>query len=127
MELIRQQEFVQAFGYEALPKEHSEETAINVSLNPFEITEEMDIDPESNSILGLRVEFKIVLEKAIVSGDVAQFVQLVGRKVDKIEDFSAEEVDELVHPLFNLIERMTYEITEIALDQPGIQLNFSQG
>lgn len=126
MELIRQQEFVQAFGYEALPKEHSEETAINVSLNPFEITEEMDIDPESNSILGLRVEFKIVLEKAIVSGDVAQFVQLVDRKVDKIEDFSAEEVDELVHPLFNLIERMTYEITEIALDQPGVQLNFSQ-
>ncbi|MGY3766408.1 DUF1149 family protein [Vagococcus vulneris] len=126
MKLERQEEFVQEFSYTALPTEHSEETAINVSLNPFEITEEMEIDPDKNSILGVRIEFKIVLEKALISGEVAQFVQLIDRKVDKIEDLSREEVEELAHPLFLIIERMTYEVTEIALDQPGIELNFAQ-
>lgn len=127
MELIRQQEFVQTYHYDALAQGHSEETSISVSLNPFEITEEMNIDAANNSILGLRVEFKIVLENNIaVSGDVAQFVQTVGRRVDKIEDLTQEEVNTLVRPLFLLIERLTFEVTEIALDKPGVQLNFSQ-
>ena len=127
MELIRQQEFVQTYHYDALAQGHNEETSISVSLNPFEITEEMNIDASNNSILGLRVEFKIVLENNIaVSGDVAQFVQTVGRKVDKIEDLTQEEVNTLVRPLFLLIERLTFEVTEIALDKPGVQLNFSQ-
>ncbi|MGX7024206.1 DUF1149 family protein [Vagococcus hydrophili] len=127
MELIRQQEFVQGFHYDALPEDHTEETAINVSLNPFEIKDEMEIEAETNSILGLRIEFKIVLEKVILSGDVAQFVQVVDRKIDKIEDLTSDEVNELVRPLFVLIERMAFELTEIALDAPGVQLNFSQG
>ena len=35
-----------------------------------------------------------------------------------------EEVDELVAPLFDIVSRMAYEITEIALDEPGVKLNF---
>lgn len=126
MELIRQQEFVQGFHYDALSEDNTEETAINVSLNPFEIKEDMNIDSEKNSILGLRIEFKIILDKVILSGDVAQFVQVVNQKIEKIEDLSSEEVNELVRPLFVLIERMALELTEIALDAPGVQLNFSQ-
>lgn len=125
MNLVRQQEFVQAFHYDALPNEHTEETAINVSLNPFPIEESTTLNPEKDSVLGLRIEFKIVLEKVALSGDVAQFVQLIDRKVDKIEDLSPEEINELVRPLFVLIERLAYEITEISLDEPGVQLNFS--
>ena len=33
-------------------------------------------------------------------------------------------MDELVAPLFDIVKRMAYEITEIALDQPGVKLNF---
>ncbi|MBO0477377.1 DUF1149 family protein [Vagococcus sp. DIV0080] len=126
MELKRQQEFVQSYHYDALPENHTEETAINVGINPFEIKKEMNIDPETNSVLGLRVEFKIVLEKVVLTGDVAQFVQVAGRKIEVVEDLTKEEVNELVKPLFVLIERLTYEVTEIALDAPGVQLNFSQ-
>ncbi|MGO2082640.1 DUF1149 family protein [Vagococcus sp.] len=125
MNLVRQQEFVQSFHYDALPKEHEEETAINVSLNPFPIEEGAPLDPEKDSILGLRIEFKIVLDKMVLNGDVAQFVQLRDQKVEKIEDLSQEEINELVRPLFILIERLAYEVTEIALDAPGVQLNFS--
>lgn len=126
MELVRQKEFVQNFHYDALAKDHKEETAINVSLNPFEITEEMDIDAQNNSVLGLRVEFNIAMDVFKISGDVAQFVQIVGRKIEKIEDLTPDEVNELARPLFVLIERLTYDMTEIALDKPGLQLNFSQ-
>lgn len=127
MEIIRQPEFVQGFHFDALPEAHGEETAINVSINPFEIKEEMKIDAENNSVLGLRIEFKIILDKVKLTGDVAQFVQVANQKIEKIEDLSSEEVNELVRPLFVLIERMAFEITEIALDAPGVQLNFSQG
>lgn len=126
MELRRQKEFVQAFYYEALPQDNTDETRIDVSMNPFEITEEMKLDPENNSVLGLRIEFQIILDKAKVSGDVAQFVQILNRKVDKVEDLTTDEVNELVRPLFSIIERMAFEVTEIALDQPGVKLNFSQ-
>lgn len=126
MELKRQKEFVQAFYYEALPQDNTDETRIDVSMNPFEITEEMKLDPANNSVLGLRIEFQIILDKAKVSGDVAQFVQILNRKVDKVEDLTTDEVNELVRPLFSIIERMAYEVTEIALDQPGVKLNFSQ-
>lgn len=126
MELKRQSDFVQSYHFDALPEDHTEETSINVSINPFEIKEEMNIDAEKDSVLGLRIEFKIILEKVMVTGDVAQFVQIVNRKVENIEDLTKDEVSELVKPLFILIERLTYEVTEIALDKPGVQLNFSQ-
>ena len=35
-----------------------------------------------------------------------------------------EEMSELAAPLFDLLQRLTYEITEIALDQPGVSLEF---
>ncbi|MDN6437821.1 MAG: DUF1149 family protein [Lactococcus sp.] len=33
-------------------------------------------------------------------------------------------MSELAAPLFDLLQRLTYEITEIALDQPGVSLEF---
>jgi len=42
----------------------------------------------------------------------------------KVNDVTQEEVDELVAPLFDIVRRMSYEVTEIALDQPGVKLNF---
>ena len=38
--------------------------------------------------------------------------------------YTKEEVDELVRPLFSIVERLSYEVTEIALDRPGINLEF---
>ena len=31
-----------------------------------------------------------------------------------------------MRPLFSIVERLSYEVTEIALDRPGVQLNFQQ-
>ena len=34
------------------------------------------------------------------------------------------EVEELARPCLNMLNRLTYEVTEIALDLPGINLEF---
>jgi hypothetical protein len=31
----------------------------------------------------------------------------------------------LVEPLFDIVKRLTYEVTEIVTDKPGLQLNFN--
>ena len=35
-----------------------------------------------------------------------------------------DEVEELARPCLNMLNRLTYEVTEIALDLPGINLEF---
>ena len=35
------------------------------------------------------------------------------------------ETDRLVEPLFDIVKRLTYEVTEIVTDKPGLQLNFN--
>ena len=47
-----------------------------------------------------------------------------GRIVDQPSDFSQEEVETLARPSLDMLNRLTYEVTEIALDLPGINLEF---
>ena len=37
---------------------------------------------------------------------------------------SQEEAEALAAPLLDTLQRLTYEVTEIALDRPGINLEF---
>ena len=39
-------------------------------------------------------------------------------------EFEHEEVEELARPCLTMLNRLTYEVTEIALDLPGINLEF---
>ncbi|MDU1741367.1 MAG: DUF1149 family protein, partial [Streptococcus lutetiensis] len=34
------------------------------------------------------------------------------------------EVEYLAAPLLDIVQRLTYEVTEIALDRPGVKLEF---
>ena len=43
---------------------------------------------------------------------------------DEAKDFSQEEAEALAAPLLDTLQRLTYEVTEIALDRPGINLEF---
>ena len=55
----------------------------------------------------MRVIFKIVFDEFAITGGVRQLVTLNGQKVEKVEDLEQSELDELMRPLFSLIERMT--------------------
>ena len=49
----------------------------------------------------------------------------MNRKVNSGEDLTKAETDRLVEPLFDIVKRLTYEVTEIVTDKPGLQLNFN--
>lgn len=123
MELKRQQEVVEDFHYEMRTPEMGEvETNLQVSFSPIQSQDENY--PKENSIIAARLEFRLVFDVYVLSGAVSQINHIINHSIQSQEDISQEEVDELVKPLFNIVQRMAYEITEIALDKPGIQLNF---
>ncbi|MBP1041612.1 DUF1149 family protein [Vagococcus sp. BWB3-3] len=127
MNIIRQPEFVEAFHYDMNTPENETkaETEIRVEVKPFDMSDQPDFPTDVSSVLGLRVIFQIVFEEFAVTGAVRQLVTLSDRKVDNPDDLAQSELDELMRPLFSMIERLTYDVTEIALDRPGVQLNFA--
>lgn len=122
MEIKRQQEVVEAFHYDLRKEDTEVETDLRVGFSPIEPNDENY--PKENTVIVARLEFRLVFDTYVLSGVVSQINHIINRKIDKQEDIVQEEVDELVGPLFNIVQRMAYEITEIALDQPGVQLNF---
>lgn len=122
MEIKRQQEVVEAYHYDMRMPDSEVETELRVSFSPVEYKD--DSYPEENSVIAARLEFRIVFEEYVLSGSISQINHIINRKIEKQEDINQEEVDELVSPLFNIVERLSYEVTEIALDKPGVQLNF---
>ena len=80
---------------------------------------------KQNSIIGARLEFQLVFPEYVLSGRVGQVNHILNRQVRSGEDLSKAETDRLVEPLFDIIKRLTYEVTEIITDKPGLQLNFN--
>lgn len=122
MEIKRQQEVVEAFHYDLRKEDMEVETDLRVGFSPIDPDDENY--PKENTVIVARLDFRLVFDTYVLSGVVSQINHIINRKIEKQEDVAQEEVDELVGPLFNIVQRMAYEITEIALDQPGIQLNF---
>lgn len=124
MEIKRQQELVEAFHYDVRQQSENEDTAteLRVSFSPIEPVDENY--PKENSILAVRLDFRLVFDDYILSGAVSQINHVLNRKIETQADVTQADVDELVLPLFQIVQRLAYEVTEIALDKPGVQLNF---
>lgn len=122
MEIQRQKEVVEAFHYDKRDKTKEIETELKVGFAPLQASDENY--PKENSIIGARLEFRLAFDEYVLSGRVSQVNHIVNQKIEKQEDISQAEVDQLVAPLFDIVKRMAYEITEIALDEPGVKLNF---
>ncbi|MDR0845900.1 MAG: DUF1149 family protein [Lactobacillales bacterium] len=108
------------------------ETNINVSLNPVNIEEEQYA---ADSFFRTRLTFLIlfdaqekengeILPPLAISGAIEQMTRVIDRKIEKQEDLSQDDMNELVAPLFDMARRLTQDVSEIALDIPGIVLNF---
>lgn len=124
MNIVRQPELVEAFHYD-MNQNKKEENEIRVEVSPIDMSDQPNFPAEKGAVLGIRVVFKIVFPEFILSGAVRQLVTVTDRNIKSHEDLTQEEANELVHPLFSIIERLTYEVTEIALDRPGVKLNFA--
>ena len=122
MEIRRQKEVVESFHYDMKPKDQEVETDLKVGFSPLKET--IENYPKEHSIVGARLEFRLVFDTYVLSGSVSQMNHVLNRKIEGQSDVTHEEVDQLVAPLFDIVKRLAYEVTEIALDQPGVKLNF---
>ena len=79
-------------------------------------------EAEQFTSVNLVMHFMNVQEKFVVSGVLSQQVKLTEGIVDNPGDISDEDKRYLAQPLFEMVNRLTYEVTEIAFDAPGIDL-----
>ena len=126
MNLEREKEFVHQFHYDARNLAWEEEngtpeTALNVQ---FQLVDQVENLADTDTAINGLLSFMIVLENLVISGNVGQLSIIRGQVIENKEQLSQEEMSELAAPLFDLLQRLTYEITEIALDQPGVSLEF---
>ena len=122
MKVIRDREYVNSFHFDMrnfkMEEEHgTPKTQYNVEFHLVEKNE-----AEQSTTIILVMHFMNVQEKFVVSGVLSQQVKLTDGIVDKPSDISDEDKRYLAQPLFELVNRLTYEVTEIAFDAPGIDL-----
>ncbi|HEL2110323.1 TPA: DUF1149 family protein [Streptococcus suis] len=124
MEIIRDKEFVNQYHFDARNHEWEKENGIpETKLKvDFQLIEQNKEENKTAMITILR--FMIVLNHFVISGAMSQAVQLPNRYIQEPTEFTDEEKRELVEPLLNILKRMTYEVTEIAFDAPGVNLEF---
>ena len=124
MDIQREKEFVSQYHYDARNFEWEKENGIpetKVDVN-FQL---INRDQEQNTTsLIVILSYMIVFDGVVISGTITQINHLFGRYVNEPSEFSKDEVEELARPCLNMLNRLTYEVTEIALDLPGINLEF---
>ena len=124
MDIQREKEFVSQYHYDARNFEWEKENGIpetKVDVN-FQL---INRDQEQNTTsLIVILSYMIVFDGFVISGTITQIKHLFGRYVNERSEFSKDEVEELARPCLNMLNRLTYEVTEIALDLPGINLEF---
>ena len=124
MELQREKEFVSQYHYDARNLEWEKENGTpetKVDVN-FQLLNQ-DQEGQVTSIVVI-VSFMIVFDAFVISGTISQVNHILGRIVNEPSEFEQDEVEQLAQPSLAVLNRWTYEVTEIALDLPGINLEF---
>ncbi len=124
LDLVREKEFVSQYHYDARNFEWEKEngapkTSIDVTFQLVDKNEEH----KSTQFIAV-LQFMIVRDEFVISGIISQMVRLKDRVINEPSEFSQEEATEIAAPLLDILQRLTYEVTEIALDLPGINLEF---
>lgn len=122
MQILRQKEYVNAYHFDMrnfqLEEEHgAPKTQYNVE---FHLVEKNETEGSTTVILVLK--FMNVQERFVVSGIVSQQVKIADAIVNDPSDLPDEAKHALAQPLFEMVNRLTYEVTEVAFDAPGIDL-----
>ena len=122
MKVLRNKEIVNRYHFDLrnlkMEEEHgTPQTRYNIE---FHLVEKNETEQYTSIILVMH--FINVQEKFVVSGAVSQQIKLTGGVVNELSDISDEDKRSLAQPLFELVNRLTYEVTEVAFDAPGIDL-----
>lgn len=125
LEIKRQKPLVEAYHFDQRKKEEQDlKTRIHIGFTPLKAPNENY--PKENSIIGTRLRFEVVFTKFIIRGAMGQINHIVNQDIQSQDDLSKAEIDELMEPLFDILQRLTYEVTEIITDKPGVNLDFER-
>ena len=124
MELQREKEFVSQYHYDARNLEWEKEngtpeTKVDVNFQLLNQNHEEQV----TSIVVI-VSFMVVFDAFVISGTISQINHIIGRIINEPSEFEQDEVEQLARPSLSILNRLPYEVTEIALDLPGINLEF---
>lgn len=124
MEIIRQKEFVNQYHYDARNLEWEKENGAPKTKASVDFQLVRRDEVANETVLIARLQFIIVKDEFVISGLISQGNTIKGRLIQEPSEFSPEEANQLASPLLDMLKRLTYEVTEIALDRPGINLEF---
>lgn len=124
MDIHRRNPLVESFHYDRVQEEQPEQV-LNLSILPLD-TEQPEALEHKTSTIGTRLDFSLTVKKFRVSGGISQINHIKNKLVETKEDLTETEIAELVTPLLEIVQRLTYDISEIALNEPGFSLNFNQ-
>jgi hypothetical protein len=112
---------VQAFHYD-LNEQNKTSDQVNVALLPVTSTDQAD---KNDDYFQVDVKFEVAPDPGIftVSGEIKQVVEINGYHGDG-HDLKPEDYQLLSRPLVEYIETLTYEVTQVTLDQP-VNLSFT--
>lgn len=124
MELLREKEFVNQYNYSARNLEWEKEhgTPQSNAEVSFQLLKQSEESKSTRFVAVL--QFMIVKEEFVISGVISQINLLKDRVIKEPKEFSQAEVEKISAPLLDILKRLTYEVTEIALDRPGLNLEF---
>ena len=114
MKMVYEPEQIDYFVYRAKQEDQPNEPVIQPSI-------ELVHDDSPHYLATLTVA--LPLERCFVSGEVTQVSRPMN--ASELDELTTEQTHELLSKLFTMIQRLTYEVTEITLDEPGIDLVFS--
>lgn len=122
MDVVREKEVVNQYHFDARNRKWEEEhgvpeTRVRVD---FQLVEK-NAEEQKMTVVTI-MNFMIVLDQFVISGLMTQGVHVLNRLVDEPKEFSDEEKHFLAEPLIDMLKRLTYEVTEIAFDAPGVKL-----
>ncbi|MBF8969733.1 MULTISPECIES: DUF1149 family protein [unclassified Streptococcus] len=124
MELVRDKIFVSQYHYDARNFEWEKEngapeTKIDVN---FQLISRDEASQKTSMVV--IVSFMVVFDTFVISGVISQTNHVQDRFINEPNELEHAEVQQLAEPSLGMLNRLTYEVTEIALDMPGINLEF---
>ncbi|WP_163651855.1 DUF1149 family protein [Listeria sp. PSOL-1] len=125
MEIKTNQIIVEKYNFETiLAKQEQVENTVRVEINEVEPTSDDKSILEEGKLFKIDVPFDLILPQFKINGQISRIVQLVDF-FGQGNELGEELIQELSKPLISYITRLTYEVSEIAFDAPGIDLDFT--
>lgn len=125
MDIVTNKIVVEKYNFETIVEENEQfENKIELEVHEVEPVNGNVELMSKGKIFKITIPFLLVLENFRIDGRISRIIQLKDFFGD-FSDLEAVDVEGLSNPLIDYIKRLTYDVTEIAFDEPGVSLDFN--